>query len=86
MSLYIFLSYETNNSNNDESHRLLIIPMGKHKKGETKWKVPKGSRRIIKIVTCLGKFFLCVETFYAYSLQIYTNTLLVYSIHPYNNA
>ena len=32
---------EKHNSNNNESHRLLIIPMGKHKKTEKEW---KGSR------------------------------------------
>ena len=32
-----------NNSNNDESHRLLMIPMGKHKK--TKKEIEKGSKK-----------------------------------------
>ena len=84
MCHYIYCSYEMNNSNDDESHRLLIILMGKHKKQEKKWKGAKSSSRIRESVLVSAQFF-GVGTFYAYSLQIYTNTLLVCSRYPYIN-
>ena len=67
-----FLFTKTNNSNNDESHRLLIIPMGKHKK-------PNGKERYWKE---MGKQF-SSESFFAPSfyacllLHVYTNASLV---------
>ena len=67
-----FLFTKTNNSNNDESHRLLIIPMGKHKK-------PNGKERYWKE---MGKQFssesFFVPSFYAcLLLHVYTNASLV---------